>query len=68
MAYTVFELKQGQEIMLGHEIRVMVVGFDRSGRPRLGIEAPRSVSVDRWEVRQRKIAGMKDHRVNIDGE
>jgi len=45
--------KVGEEIVIGDDIRVKVVAV-QGDRVRLGIEAPRSVAVDRLEVRQRR--------------
>jgi carbon storage regulator CsrA len=41
---------------IGDHIRVEVVSVDSAGRVRLCIQAPRSMSVDRAEVRKRKNA------------
>jgi carbon storage regulator len=43
----------GEEIVIDNSIRVTVVSVHH-GKVRLGVEAPRSVSVDRAEVRARK--------------
>jgi carbon storage regulator len=45
--------KLGEEIVIGDTIRVKVVAV-QGDRVRLGIEAPRSVAVDRLEVHQRR--------------
>jgi len=39
----------GEEIVIGSDIRVCVVAVE-GGKVRLGVEAPRSVAVDRKEV------------------
>jgi carbon storage regulator len=45
--------KLGEEIVIGQDIRVKVVSV-QGDRVRLGIEAPRSVPVDRLEVHERR--------------
>jgi carbon storage regulator len=45
--------KVGEEIIIGDDIRVKVVAV-QGDRIRLGIDAPRSVPVDRLEVHQRR--------------
>ena len=47
---------KGEMIYIGDDIRITIVEI-RGDRIRLGIEAPRSVAVDREEVRLKKIAG-----------
>jgi len=44
----------GEEIMIGADIRIMVVGV-RGDRVRLGITAPESVCVDRAEIHERRM-------------
>ena len=39
-----------ETIMIGDDIRVMVVGVRRDGRVRLGIDAPKEIPVHRREV------------------
>jgi carbon storage regulator len=47
----------GQAILIGPDVVVAVEDIDRrQGRVRLGVRAPRSVPVDRAEVRARKLA------------
>jgi carbon storage regulator len=48
----VLSRKVGEVICIGDSIRVTVVEIGQ-GRVRLGIVAPRTVSVDRLEVRER---------------
>lgn len=51
----------GEEIIIGGEIRVRIVDIQR-GRVRLGVTAPRSVSVDRSEVyAQRRMANEQEN-------
>jgi carbon storage regulator len=45
----------GERIVIGDDVEVEVVGI-LDGRVRLGIVAPRAVSVDREEVRDEKRA------------
>jgi carbon storage regulator len=47
--------KTGQKVWIGPDITLVVVGVG-DDFVRLGIEAPRSVAVDRAEVRARKLA------------
>ena len=48
--------QHGQEIVIGGNIRIVVVDV-RGDRVRLGIEAPPSVRVDRLEIHER-LAGL----------
>ena len=48
----VLSRKPHQSIMIGSEIRVIVVGID-GDQVRLGIEAPREVAVHRFEIYER---------------
>ena len=43
----------GEKIMIGDDVSVLVMSIDGS-QVRLGIDAPKEVSVDREEVRQNK--------------
>ena len=43
----------GEEILIGDDIIIVVVGIER-GRVRLGIKAPLDVVIDRKEVRESK--------------
>jgi carbon storage regulator len=45
----VLSRKPNQSIMIGDDIRVIVVGFD-GDQVKLGIEAPKSVPVYRFEI------------------
>jgi carbon storage regulator len=45
----VLSRKINQSIMIGHEIRVVVVGVDRD-QVKIGIEAPRTVTIHRSEI------------------
>ncbi len=45
--------KIGEDIRIGHDIRVRILGVDPHGNVRLGIDAPAHVSVHREEIYQR---------------
>jgi len=45
----VLSRKANQSIMIGDDIRILVVGVDRD-QVKLGIEAPRDVPVHRFEI------------------
>ncbi|MBV9720234.1 MAG: carbon storage regulator CsrA [Candidatus Eremiobacteraeota bacterium] len=45
----VLSRKANQSIMIGDDIRILVVGLDRD-QVKLGIEAPRHVPVHRFEI------------------
>lgn len=47
--------RPGESIKIGNSITVAVVGFVGAG-VRIGVNAPRDISVDRKEVRERKRA------------
>lgn len=49
--------KVGQKIVIGEDIEVMITSVDRSGNVKLGVSAPKSVAVDRDEVRRKKTGG-----------
>ena len=44
----------GQQIVIDGDIRITVTAIE-GGKVRLGIEAPHSISVDRAEIRERKM-------------
>jgi len=46
--------KQGEQICIGEGVVLTVIRI-HGDRVRLGIQAPREVTVDRQEIRQRKI-------------
>jgi len=52
----------GEEIMIGEQIRLVVVGIG-GGRVRLGVCAPPTVLVDRMEVRARRTM---EQRLGVD--
>lgn len=43
----------GESIMIGDQIEIVVMGFN-GNQIRVGIKAPKDISVDRAEVRERK--------------
>ena len=61
----VLSRKTNESIIINDTIRVTVVGL-KGDRVRLGIEAPRDVSVDRGEVHARKVQFI-DVPVHCDG-
>jgi carbon storage regulator len=50
----VLSRKSGEEVVINNEITVTIVAVE-GGRVRVGITAPRDVSVDRGEVHRRKV-------------
>lgn len=46
----VLSRKVGERIVIGDSIEVVVLGVERSGQVRLGIEAPRQVRILRREL------------------
>ena len=56
MGLLVLTRKKGEVLCIGDDIRVTVLEISRN-QVRLGIEAPRSVPVDREEIRIRKETG-----------
>lgn len=46
--------RQGQSLMIGKDIRVTVMGFNGQGQVRIGVDAPKDVTVDREEIAERK--------------
>ena len=49
----VLSRKVGEEIVIGGNIRIMVVEI-RGGKVRLGIDAPKDVPVDRQEIHEKR--------------
>lgn len=45
----------GEMVCIGDEVKVTILGV-RGQKVRMGIDAPRSVVVDREEIRERRIA------------
>lgn len=54
----VLSRKINEAIIIGENIRVVVVDIDR-GKIRLGIEAPKGITIDREEVHLDKKASQK---------
>ncbi len=50
----VLSRRMGEEIVIGGEIRIKVVSV-KGNQVRIGVSAPRSVSVDRQEVAERRV-------------
>ncbi len=50
----VLSRKQGEQICIGEGVVLTVISV-HGDRVRLGVQAPREVTVDRQEIRQRKI-------------
>jgi carbon storage regulator len=50
--------RSGEEIVIGEDIRVTVLAV-QGEKVRLGLEAPPSVTIDRQEVRDRRLAGLQ---------
>jgi carbon storage regulator len=49
----------GEVIRIGDNIEITIVSVQRDGQVRVGITAPKSVSVDREEVAERKALARK---------
>jgi carbon storage regulator len=45
--------RTGEAVIIGNDVKVVVLGIKR-GQVRIGIEAPRSVTVDREEIYMRR--------------
>lgn len=54
--------KVGEAIIIGDDVEVVVLGINEYGQAKLGINAPRSVSVHREEV-HKKIKESGDERL-----
>jgi len=57
----------GEEIVIADEIRITVVSV-RGDRVRIGIDAPRDISVERHEVHARRLAAAAEMRQETAGE
>jgi len=53
----VLERKPGEVILVGDNIKITVVDIRPGNKVRIGIDAPKDVSIDRLELRMRKEAG-----------
>jgi len=58
MTMLILTRKEGETITIGEDIQIKVLAV-QGGKVRLGIEAPREVSVNREEVLQRGEAAKK---------
>ena len=54
--------KVGEAIIIGDDVEVVVIGINEYGQAKLGINAPRSVSVHREEI-HKKIKESGDERL-----
>ena len=54
--------KVGEAIIIGDDVEVVVLGINEYGQAKLGINAPRSVSVHRQEI-HKKIKESGDERL-----
>ena len=50
--------RAGESIFIGPNIVITLVSLDRN-RARIGIQAPREVTVDREEIAKRKLSGLE---------
>ena len=55
----VFTRRVGEEIVVGGDIRIVVLSV-HGNRVRLGVTAPQSVRVDRYEVHNRRVQSPSD--------
>jgi len=58
--------KPGEQIKIGDNITVAIVGV-KGNQVRLGVSAPKDVSVDREEIRDRKDAEVRGERPAFGG-
>jgi len=58
--------KIGEEIIIAGNIRISIVEVG-PGRVKIGVDAPRSVSVDRAEIHEKKHEVPVSHRVEVPG-
>lgn len=52
--------RQGEEIRIGEDIKVVVLGI-KGMQVRLGVEAPREITVDREEIALKRAADALRH-------
>ena len=50
MAQTIITCEIDQEIVIGDDIKVLIVGIDRHCKVRIGVDAPRNLPVFRKEL------------------
>ena len=48
-------------MVIGHDVKVTILGI-KGGQTRLGIDAPKTVPVDREEIHERKL---RERRANL---
>ncbi len=48
------------KVYLGNDITVTILGIDEDGSVRVGFDAPRDLSIEREEVRTRKLRANSD--------
>lgn len=48
--------KKGETICIGHDVTVTILDIKGGAQIRIGIQAPKEVSIDRAEIRARKDA------------
>jgi len=57
----------GELVCIGDDVKVTVLGV-RGHQVRLGIEAPRSMIVDREEIRERRLADGNPNQWPVNGD
>lgn len=55
MSLLVLSRRIGEKILVGDDVTITIVGIT-GGQVRISVEAPKSVCVDRAEIRERRIA------------
>ncbi len=55
----VLTVKENECVLIGDDVKVMVLDVRFDGRVRLGIEAPPDIEVDRTVVRESKLRGRR---------
>lgn len=60
----VISRKKGETIFIGNEIEVKVIRV-RGGRVQIGIDCPKSISVDRYELLQQKRAAQSEESARV---
>lgn len=53
--------RTGETVVIGHDVKVTILGI-KGGQTRLGIDAPKTVPVDREEIHERKL---RERRANL---
>lgn len=57
MGALILSRRKGETIVIDGDIKVTVVGIEY-GQVKIAVDAPRSVTVDREEIHERKIKGV----------